>query len=105
MKLKKIIERNITMPKYNVIYNRVPLLFDKEDRLRTTKIESIVEADSMKDAFKIAKRKRFKGFLLVGVQVIKFLIIVLLLSGCVTIRQWYYPEEPKVEYTNPAKFF
>jgi hypothetical protein len=92
------------MKKYNLIYLREPKLFDKKG-LRVTKIESIVEAVDIKDAIKQSHKIRTKDFVLRGIKQLSVIIILFLLSGCVTVKHWRHPETKKIEYTNPAKFF
>ena len=105
------------MKEFNLVFRRQPELFDKK-AIKCNKIECIIPAKSLKSAFKIGKQKAkndqlLKGFIIVGVQMIKLLIIVFLLSGCYSVKQWqqrkinpcnkYY--DNRVKETNPARFF
>jgi len=91
------------MPQFNAVYFRELTLFD-ERKLRVTKKEIIIQAKSIVKALELARKTRPKGFIVHGIETIS-LIILLLLSSCVTIKQWRHPEAKKIEYTNPAKFF
>jgi len=100
------------MKEFNLVFRRQPKLFDKKT-IKCNKIECIIPAKSLKSAFMIGKQKAkndqlLKGFMLIGVQTIKLLVIVFLLSGCYSVKQWQKKKvNPciRIEYNNPARFF
>jgi len=105
------------MKEFNLVFRRQPKLFDKKS-IKCNKIECIVKANNFKGAIHTAKDKvknepLLKGFMFLGLQIVKLLIIAVLLSGCYSVKQWQMKQKnPCNQYLNnrtkfvePARFF
>jgi hypothetical protein len=104
------------MKEFNLVFRHQPELFEKK-LIKCNKIECIVESKNFKGAVRKAKDKLkneplLKGFMFLGLQVVKLLIIAVLLSGCYSVKQWQMKQKnPCNQYLNnrtkfvePAKF-